>query len=124
MSEKYIHPGIAAAAEYWRGVIDELAPSEKADKFGDFTANSLADVFDSKEGIIEIYSKVPNSRGYKMFEKPNEPSKILRDALKSAKLKLSLPDDIVMTISTTLVQVREGGSEAATLWRAPVSYKR
>jgi len=124
VSERYIHPGIAAAASYWRGVIRGLAPDENVEKFGEFIANSLAGVFDSAEGMIEIHSKVPNLQVYKVFDKPNKPSVILRGAMKFAKLKLPLPPGIVMTISTTLVQVREPGAETKTLWRAPISYNK
>ncbi|MCL2838512.1 MAG: hypothetical protein FWE04_05545 [Oscillospiraceae bacterium] len=115
------HPAIEAAADYWCATVAEKASAEEGEMFREALLAGIAKVFDLPEGIIEIYSKVPNAAAYTAFEKPGKPSGVLRAALKKAKLKTSLlPQDITMTVSTSVVKVCGTSSGVIILWKAPI----
>gem|GEM_PF-2791086 len=116
------HPAIETAANYWCAAIESNASAEEVEIFKEVLLAGIAKVFDLPEGIIEIYSKVPNSAAYTAFEKPGKPSEILRNALKKAKLKSTLlPQDLTMTVSTSVVKVCGASSNATILWKAPIT---
>ena len=115
---KFIHPAIQAAVSYWCDEMPDTIESEKLEIFRESLSLSLAKLYDSKEGIIEIHSKVPDKKYYTAFEKPNKPSQILIEAAKKSKLKPELiPQEIVVTLSTTIVEAYKSNELIKILWK-------
>ena len=104
IAERTYHPAIEAAVSYWCGEMS-VEPG-KLEKFRKSFSDALAEIFDSAEGFIEINSTPPN--------------KILQTAMKKAKMPLeALPQEVTMTISTTVVKIYRPEANAKFIWKAP-----
>ena len=124
MSGIFIHPAIEAAVSYWCGTISAVAEPEKLEKFKVALSVALAKIYDSSEGIIEIFSTVPNKTPYTDYEKAGRPSKILINSMKKAKLPLELlPQNVRVELSTSVVTSFADGT-LQTLWKEPISYNK
>ena len=119
MNERNYHPAIKTAVNYWCEQIANDTVPEKLEIFRRVLSEAILKIFDLPEGVIEIYTKVPNLNAYTAFGKPNKPGKILLTALKKAKLK---PDLFIrytsMIISTSKVEVCNENSERKIIWEA------
>jgi len=118
MVHKNYHPAIKAAVNFWCDEISGDAMDEKLEIFRTTLSEQISKFFDLPEGVIEIFTKVPDKRAYTVFEKANKPSGILRAALKKAKLKSKiLPQNISMVISTSRVEVCDGSADTRIIWK-------
>jgi len=118
MNENFYHPTVKMAVEYWCGEISNDTTLEKLEIFRETLLKEISKLFDMPEGFIEIYTKVPDTKAYAVFEKPNEPSRVLRAALKKAKLKRDiLPLGVSMTVSTSKIEVLDETLEKQVIWK-------
>jgi len=119
MIERSYHPAIKTAVEFWCDEIFSSVSDEKLEVFRQTLAKLISEVFDLPEGVIEIFTRVPNLEAYATFGKPNKLSKILLYAIKKAKLKPVLLDrEISMMISTSRVEVCVENSARQILWKS------
>jgi len=118
MDKKVYPPAIEAAVNCWCNELADSVATEKLEIFRETLSELIYKVFDMPEGVIEVYSKVPNKAAYVSFGKPNKPSKILLEAMKKAKIKPRLlQSEISMVISTSKVEVNNGLSDTKIIWK-------